>query len=174
VKKADDSYTRECNWDDPADVKRYRAEWLQVCRAQVPGASEWDNRKKRDHWRIKKFRENLVDKEKNREYARAYLEANRDRIRERDRAYREANQKKIRERARAYNEANQKKIRERARAYHEANGEQIRERGRAYWATKKRAQQAANFTKTLQALAGMDALADAVEEQINNQQGSEE
>ena len=61
----------------------------------------------------------------NREYRKANLEANREKIAERDRKYREANREKFAEHRREYRKANREKIAEYKREYRKANPEKF-------------------------------------------------
>lgn len=72
------------------------------------------------------------DREKHREYNRAWRAANRERVRDQARAWKQANPEKVREHQRAWKARHLEQIREQRRAYYLRNKEQSRERARAY------------------------------------------
>lgn len=76
--------------------------------------------------RMRKYRD------ANKDAAREYYAANRERILENAREYRQANKQKIRDRKHKYYHANKEAIAEATRRYREANKEQLRERRRKY------------------------------------------
>ena len=79
------------------------------------------------------------DKEKRREYSKAYYEANKEAITEYKKAYREANKEVIAEYEKAYYQSNKEAIAEKNKAYYEANKEAMCEYHKAYIKTNKEA-----------------------------------
>jgi len=75
------------------------------------------------------------DKEKGRQYDKAYREANKEAIAERRKAWYQANKEAIK----AYYEANKEAVVERSKAYYEANKEAIADRKKAYREANKEA-----------------------------------
>ena len=71
-------------------------------------------------------------KEKNKEYKKQYIEANKEKIAEQIMEYRIANKLKISEQRKEYIEANKEKIAEQKKKYSEANKEKIAERKKKY------------------------------------------
>ena len=69
--------------------------------------------------------------------AKAYRQANKEKIAEQNKAYRQANKEKIAEQDKAYKQANKEKIAERRKAYRKANKEKIAERGKTYYEANK-------------------------------------
>ena len=79
------------------------------------------------------------DKEKRREYSKAYYEANKEAITEYKKAYREANKEAVAEYKKAYREANKEVIAEYEKAYYQSNKEAIAEKNKAYYEANKEA-----------------------------------
>lgn len=83
----------------------------------------------------------IFDKKANKEYRKAYYEANKEQIKEKHneqrKAYRQANKEKIKEHRKAYVEANREKVMARQKAYKQANRDKINECKRLYYARKK-------------------------------------
>jgi actin-related protein len=86
------------------------------------------------------------DKEKQREYSKAYYEANKEAIKayyeankEAIKAYYEANKEDIAKREKAWYEANKEAVAKRKKAYHKANKEAIAERNKTYYEANKEA-----------------------------------
>jgi len=65
--------------------------------------------------------------------AKAYYEANKEKIAVRDKAYRETNKEKVAKQKKAYQEANKEKISEKAKAYYEEN----KDKKKAYYEANK-------------------------------------
>jgi hypothetical protein len=79
------------------------------------------------------------DKEKIREYGKAYREANKEAIAEYGKAWREANKEALNERSKTYYEANKEAIAKKNKAWHQANKEAKAERQSKRKALKRNA-----------------------------------
>jgi hypothetical protein len=90
-------------------------------------------------------------KEKQKEYNKAYNEANKEKKKRANNAYRESNKDKLKAQYKAYREANKDKIKAQYKAYREANKDKIKARLKAYHEANKdkaKAYKEANKSKT--------------------------